>query len=78
MYLSKCDSMTLGEREQEMKLKQISTLQRKQALLDCWLIEGKEGIIVFFRNTGDNNEQNTVSETEEKEKVQERSWKKDH
>lgn len=25
----------LGEKEQEMKLKQISTLQRKQALRDC-------------------------------------------
>lgn len=57
-----------------MKLKQIRTLQRKQALADCWLTEGKVGII-FFRNSWDKNEQNTDSESGEKESSK-RSWKK--
>ena len=48
-----------------MKLKQISTLKRKQVLVDCWLTEGKVDI-VFFMNTGDKDEQNADSETGEK------------
>ena len=60
-----------------MKLKQISTLQKKQALADCWQIEGKI-CNFFFKNIGEKDEQNTDSETGEKEKVEERSWKKDH
>lgn len=60
-----------------MKLKQISTLQRKQALADCWQIEGKIGNF-FFKNIGEKDEQNTDSEAGEKERVEERSWKKDH
>lgn len=59
-----------------MKLKQISTLQRKQALADCWQIDGK--ICNFFQEHRKKDEQNTDSETGEKERVEERSWKKDH
>ena len=52
-----------------MKLQQISTLQRKQALADCWQIEGKIGNF-FFKNIGEKDEQNTDSEAGEKERVE--------
>lgn len=69
--------MTLG-RKQEMEMEQTSALQGKQALLDCWLTEGKGGITYLFisGNTGDNDGQSHVSETGGKESVQERSWRR--
>lgn len=64
MYLSKCDSMTL-ERKRAGNEVETNKYPAEKTSTSCWVIEGKVDII-FFRNTGDKEEQNTDSETGEK------------